>query len=90
MLIGKKYKIKSESMNITLYKRQVSKKAGKESWRAEGYFGTIKNALHYLVELEIALTELKDFAAVAKKQEELHNLINSLELPLPDTIGKTL
>lgn len=90
MFIGKKYMIESEPMNIILYKKCISKKTGKESWRAEGYFSTIQNALHHLVELEIKLTEMKDFAVVTKKQEELHDLINNLELPLPNAVAKAL
>ena len=81
MLVGKNYKIESDPLNVTLYKKSVSKEIGKESWRAEGYFSTIKNALDYLVELEVKLTGMKDFTVVAKRQEELHSLIKGLSLP---------
>jgi len=79
MLIGRNWKIESDSMNVTLFKRGVSKKSGKETWRGEGYFGTIKEALHELVNLEIRQTGLTDLKTINNKIEELHELIDSLK-----------
>ena len=79
MLIGN-YKIESDALNITLKKRGVSKKTGKETWHLIGYYGNVKAVLHDLVELEVKLTGVKEFETIVKKLEELHSLINSLKI----------
>ena len=78
MLIGKNWKIESDSLNITLYKKFIHKKSSKECWRPEAYFSSIKNALHYLMELEVRLTGMEDFKAVSTKIDELHRLVECL------------
>ena len=79
MLVGKNYKVESDALNVTVYKKHVSKKTKKETWRAEGYFFNIKNALEFLVDLEVAKTGLRDLVAVTRKQGELYKLIQSLK-----------
>ena len=79
MLIGKNYKIESDSQNITLYQRTVSKKSGEENWKAVGYFSRVENALMFLVSLEVAETGLVDFRKVVEKQKELYELIRGLK-----------
>lgn len=81
MLIGDKYKIESDSLNATVYRRAKSKKAGGDSWRAEAYFATVKNALTYLVDTEVRETGLRDLKQVTEKQDALYALIKSLTLP---------
>ena len=78
MKIGKNYKIESDSLNVTLYKKESIKKGGTRR-RAIAYFSNPKNALEYLVNLEVMDTGLKDLKTVVKKQEELYDLINSLK-----------
>lgn len=80
MEIGKKYKIESDSLNITLFKRGVSKKDKKESWRVIGYFSSVKNALKALADLKIKESELKDLKSIIKKQEEIYRLIEGLNI----------
>jgi len=80
MLIGNKYKIESDSLNVTLYKPVKVKKTGAIRWQPIAYFATIANALKELVDLEVKDTELKDFQVVAEKQEELYQLIKTLKL----------
>ncbi len=80
MLIGNKYKIESDSLNITLYKKAVTKKEGKVYWMAIGYFSRFGNALKALVDLEVKETQVKDFREVCRKQEELYKLIDRLEI----------
>lgn len=75
MLIGKDYKIESDSLNVTLSKRHVSKK-GQEYWTAVGYFSNVKNALKALVNLGVKETSLKDIKTVNQKQDELYSLID--------------
>ena len=84
MLIGKNYKIESDPLNVILYRRHrvqaTDKKPAHDIWSIEGYFSKIKQAFDFLVEHEVKLTDMKDFETVAKKQEELHNLIKSLNM----------
>ena len=79
MLIGDKYKIESDSLNVTLFEKKKSKKSGVTTWRAIAFFSNHQNALRHLVDLKVKETGLKDFRAVVEKQEELYRLINSLK-----------
>lgn len=79
MLIGKDYKVESDSFNVTLYQRRISKKNQKEYWLAVGYFATVKNALKELADRELRETELKDFKAVVKRQDEIYGLIEGMK-----------
>ena len=79
MLIGDKYKIESDSLNITLYRKGVSKANGNTYWRPIAYFATVENALIGLADLAIAETGLKDFRTVVAKQTEIFQLIRGLE-----------
>ena len=79
LFIGNKYKIESDSLNVTLYKKEKSRKTGDINWRAIAFFATPQNALKYLVDLEVNETELKDLVVVDKKQEELYELVNCLK-----------
>jgi len=82
MYIGKNYKIESDSLNVTLYQGKIftSKKTGEtyEHWEVVGYYATVKNALHGLVNQAIQDTELKDIQLVVAKIDELHQLIDAL------------
>lgn len=83
MQVGKDWKIESDTLNITLYKRHAvratAKKPGHNYWTAEGYYSNIKNALEALVDYEVAETGLKDFRAVSQKQDDLYKLIEALK-----------
>ena len=78
MLVGKKYKIESDSLSITLFEKAKSK-ISVTTWRAIAFFSSPQNALKYLVNLEVMETGMKDLAAVVKKQDELFTLITKLE-----------
>ena len=79
MLIGKKYKIEADSLNLTLYQRTVSKKTGAERWSVLGYFGKVQNALKFLVDSGVAETGLTEFRKIVTKQDELYKLIEGLD-----------
>jgi len=79
MQIGKEYKIESDLNNITLFKKYVTK-TGKEYWDAIRFYGTISNAVKGLADLELKATGLKDLEKVAKRQDEIYQLIESLNL----------
>ena len=79
MLIGKKYKIESDTFNYVLYQKGVSKVTKETYWRPMAYFSGVKNALDYLVDMGVRETGFKDFEDVIKKQNELHQLIKELK-----------
>ena len=79
MLIGDSYKIESDSLNVTLYEKKLSKNTRKVYWRPFAYFSTVKNALAHLVELGVNSTSLKDLKTVVEKQDELLALVKALE-----------
>uniref|UniRef100_A0A6M3LLR1 DUF5405 domain-containing protein n=1 Tax=viral metagenome TaxID=1070528 RepID=A0A6M3LLR1_9ZZZZ len=80
MEIGKKYKVESDALNVTLSKRMTHKKTGAEYWSNIAYYSSIAGALQHLVDLEVKETGLKDLATVVTKQAELYKLIDSLKL----------
>jgi len=82
--IGKNWLIESDNMNIVLLKRV--RRIGRDGipyfdWTVQGYFATLKGALHELVNQEVRDTQLKDLKIIVKKLDELHVLIDNLELP---------
>ena len=85
MLIGDKYKIESDSLNVTLYQKVNVKKTCGIRWQPVAYFSNFSNALKHLFDLEVMETGLKDFRAVVEKQEELYRLIDSLK-GLPERV----
>ena len=81
MKVGNNYKIESDEMNITLYKKSIIKKgtrAGRESWTALGYYSTVKNALRGLANMKLRESGLKDLITVSKRQDEIYKLIEGL------------
>lgn len=84
MLIGKNWKIESDSLNVTLLKqRYIQAKGDKPAhkiWVVEGYYSTIKDALVGLVNQGVRDTELKDLETISQKQDELYQLISQLKL----------
>ena len=66
MIIGDKYRIESDSLNVTLYERAKSKTAA-TNWRSIAFFSSVQNALDYLIDLEVMATGLKDLKSVAEK-----------------------
>jgi len=80
MLLGRKYKIESDSLNVTLFQKQTSKKTGNVYWRSIAYFSSPQNALKYLANQTAMQTELKELETVVKKLDEIYDLINRLEL----------
>lgn len=74
MLIGNRFKIESDSLNVTLYELGKSK----TYWRPIAYFATVENALIGLADLAIAETGLKDFRTVVAKQTEIYQIIRGL------------
>jgi len=78
MNIGK-YKIESDSLNVTLSKKGKNRKTGTETWKICGYFSSPKFALNHLVNLEVMETGMADITTVVQKIEELRKLIQGLK-----------
>jgi hypothetical protein len=84
VLIGDKYRIESDKLNITLSVKKVmtGKKVasakGKIIWDNIAYFSietpsdTLRYIVDYIGDLELAETGYKDFETVVKRQDELH------------------
>jgi len=80
MLIGRKYKLESDTLNVTLSCRQKPRKGSKvKGWRPIAYFANCQNALKHLVNLEVMDTGLTDLKTVVEKVDELHRLIDGLK-----------
>ena len=81
MLVGKDFKVEADDLNVTVSRRSVARKgknAGQERWANEGYFGTLENALKYLVDRGVKEAGLTDLKTVIKKQNELKDMITQL------------
>lgn len=81
MLIGNRYKIESDGLNVTLLEKRTArtgKNKGKEYWTVDGYYGTMSNALRALVDFGVKETGLKDLRQITKRQEELYKLIEQI------------
>ena len=81
MLIGKDWKVESDPLNIILSRlvdRTSKEGVSSKGWRIEGYYSTVANALHGMVNFEIIGTGLDDFKTVVKKVDELHKLIDGI------------
>ena len=82
MLIGKNWKIESDAMNITLLRRHTVRakpnKPAHDTWKVEGFYGTIKGALTGLVNQGVRDTELTDLKTIVRKQDELYKIIDCI------------
>lgn len=80
MNIGENYRIESDSLNVTLYEKRITKKEHNVSWVAIGYYSRFGNALKALMDLGVKKTGLRDYGLVCKKQDELYKLIEGLKV----------
>jgi len=82
MLIGKDYKIESDELNVTLYRRHRVKakndKPAHDIWTIKGYYSNPKNALYALIELEVNETGLKDLQTIVKRIDLLEDDIKAV------------
>ena len=81
MKIGKKYKLESDSSNITLYEKRINKKTKTEYWTTLAYFSIPKNALNFLADHKLRESGFKDLETITKRQDEIYALIKSLNIP---------
>ena len=83
MNIGKKWKIESDELNVTLYECHKSRRTGHEYWRPHSYYSSVTNALKGLVNININRSGLRDLETVSQKIEELYRLIEINFSPSP-------
>ena len=84
MQINEKWKIESDSDNVTLFQRRIiipkdPNKAPRAMWKAS-YYGNVQQALKGLVTNELNATGLKSIEAIVKKQDEIFKLIDSIKV----------
>lgn len=84
MLIGKNWKIESSNLNIILSKKiKRIKKGTKETydtWQIIGYYASVKNALHELVNQSLRDTELTTLTRISAEIDKLHQMIEALQV----------
>jgi hypothetical protein len=92
MLIGDKYKIEADRLNITLSEKftvgehngkgkpAAPENVGKERWNIIGYFSDIKHALWFMAKHDIKGTGLDDLVSVNQRLDEIHATIKGLAL----------
>ena len=82
MLVGKRWKIESDELNITISKRHTVRATpatpAHDVWKVFGYYATIKNALKGLIDQGVRDSDLTDLKAISLKQDELYKLIDSI------------
>lgn len=91
MLIGKNWKVESDEYNVTLYRRKLNKKTGKEYWEESRYYSTLANCLTDLVNLEVNGSGLKDLQTVGVAVAKIHQEIAEALTPIRQTaveVGK--
>lgn len=87
-IINKTYKIDTDKVHNFILKRKGSNKEGGEgtSWNTIGFYQTVKQLYHAVVELEIKDSSLIDLKALNDKVGELHELIENAH----SIMGKSL
>ena len=75
MLIGDKWKIEADEMNVILSSRYISKKKGTEVWRVRGYYSSPQEALHALIRQKVRDTELKDLKTIVAEIKRVEDMI---------------
>ncbi len=82
MEIGKRFKITSDELNVTLYEKvkKTYKKGEKKGqtelvWQVLGYYSSVANALIGLVNLEVNKTGLKELETIVKRIDGLEKMI---------------
>lgn len=79
MLIGDKYKIEADALNVSLSVKQGRK--GKEQWVKVLYASDPKELLYSIVRQEIRDTGFKDLDVVINKLDEVFQFIKDI---IPD------
>ena len=78
--IDKKWAIVADNLNILLVRKHTPKKdgGGKPYLVTEGYYSSLHEALHGLVEQQVRDTKLASLKILTDKLDEIYSLIKSL------------
>ena len=78
-IINKTYKIDTDRTHNYILKRKGANEEGEEdkSWKTVGFYQTVKQVYHAVVELSIKESSLIDLKALNDKVAELHGLIEN-------------
>jgi len=80
MLVGDRYKIRIEDLNVTLFKchttTEKSNNPGQIAWTPKGYFNSIKECLSRMIDLDIQSVD--DVRYISERQEYLRDVIKDL------------
>ncbi len=84
ILLGDNYKLKSDSMNYILQRKNIvqdGENKGKESWVNVGYFGRIEQLVNLLVDLEIKRSNVEELGDLIKVVREVeNNIVKNIKL----------
>ena len=78
MVIGDKYKLEGDKVQLTLSRKIIRHKGKPEEstdWEAIAYFSTLKGALTYMVDYDLKDQGLEDLKTLMQRQEELFYFI---------------
>ena len=79
MLIGKRFKIESDSLNVILFKK--FKKKENEDWKVIRYYASVKSALNGLIDQGLRETEMKDLKTILLGIKDLRQMIGDALKP---------
>lgn len=80
MKINEFYKLDADESNVIIQRRKLKEDKTYTEYKNIAYVSTVKDAFHYIVEKEIKATELKSLELICEKIEELHSVINKLNV----------
>jgi hypothetical protein len=88
-IINKTYKIDSDKTHNFILKRKGANEEGEEdkTWKTIGYFPTVKQVYHAVVELGIKESSLIDLKVLNEKVNELHALIEDARSIMGKSLG---
>jgi len=88
-IINKTYKIDTDKTHNFILKRKGANEEGEEdkTWKTIGYFPTVKQLFHAVVELGIKESSLIDLKALNEKVDELHGLIENAHSIMGKSLG---
>lgn len=79
MLIGKNWQVVSDELNVIVSRKKTRRKKatgeGYDSWEVVGYFATVEQALHFLINQGVRDTALYDLRTVTNAIKGIRDMI---------------
>lgn len=73
--IGKDYRLNSDGICVSILKRSINKKTGKESWNAKWFYANYTQALEGLIDRKINGAGIRDLEYIVDLIEKLKSEI---------------